>query len=246
MRTFLLFAVILLSFTKSAWGSAVAAEMTDENNSQPLVRYTLTLEKRQLIFRETYGSPCPPGAMCILGFWERVRNFRIVAQYRDRCGSTHYQGITKGSRMELVDHRERTCKDARRWAWVATLSEVRQKPRTFVGNPKADCSEVTKDTLCTMQFMPALCSFDGVSAEGSNPCHATAKLRQSLCEAGKDWEVDENQVICAIEDSMPCPLPMCAAPPPGCRYVPDPDLAPGECPMGCGNLECEGGPDIVP
>ena len=46
----------------------------------------------------------------------------------------------------------------------------------------------------------------------------------------------------AKPSSRECPIPDCAAPPPGCYYEGPPDTAPNGCPINCGHLVC--GPDI--
>lgn len=38
-----------------------------------------------------------------------------------------------------------------------------------------------------------------------------------------------------------CPIPDCAAPPPGCFYQGPPDKGPNGCPIDCGHLVCSGG-----
>lgn len=38
-----------------------------------------------------------------------------------------------------------------------------------------------------------------------------------------------------------CPIPDCAAPPPGCFYQGPPDTGPNGCPIDCGHLVCNGG-----
>ena len=37
-----------------------------------------------------------------------------------------------------------------------------------------------------------------------------------------------------------CPIPDCAAPPPGCNYQGPPDRGPNGCPIDCGHLVCTG------
>jgi len=40
-----------------------------------------------------------------------------------------------------------------------------------------------------------------------------------------------------------CPIPECAAPPPGCSYQGPPDVNEKGCPINCGHLVCDGGFD---
>lgn len=252
--------------------SAESAEMTAlDSAGSPLppnlMSFSLTLDKRTLTFTETFGSKCPPGAYCILGVGQTIREFRIIRRGLDRCGSTRYVAEWRDkkarARMELADHRNRMCKDLRRYDWEMNLRESDAKPRYFGGFPKApanDCSKIGSDVACIMLYAPSTCSvssIDGkplrepISATGGNSCMAANSLKKAICEAGHRWQdVDDSEVSCELDQNVAiaCPAIMCAAPPSGCHYQPDPNPTRDEngCALSCGVLACgSGGPDIA-
>lgn len=250
-------------------------EMLDaEGTPMPpsLTKFTLVMNKQgekvvSFTLTETYGSPCPPGAMCILGFREITREFKVTHETLDRCASTvysaQYMDKKKGrmsraiSRLAVRDHSRRICMDLRPYGWDVALTEASKLRRTFGGNPEAiqqtaDCASITQNTICTMEFAPATCSAftlnheplkPSISAEGGNPCAAMANVRAAACERGLDWQaLRDEEIHCGFKM---CPVFMCAAPPVGCSYVPDNKVDERGCPASCGALVCQGGPDTI-
>jgi len=270
MQSSILFRFVVLSlfFSSFAWAKEESAKLAElDQNGEPvsnLIVSVLTATSKKLLLKETFGSPCPPGAMCILGFWERTREFRITRKSRDFCGSIHYRAEWSekklSAKMELVDHDKRRCMDLRTYRWDVTVSEADGKRRYFGGTPgidpqkPKDCAEVTRDKMCTMQFMPATCSVSSingnplsqpVSATGGNPCQAEAALRGAACEKGLDWEaIREDEVVCSISVQA-CPMFMCVDPGPSCKLVPNNEVDQNGCATSCGDIVCTGGPDVA-
>lgn len=263
--------VISLFFSSFAWAksqseSAKLAEL--DKNGEPvanLIASVLTASGNSLKLYERYGSPCPPGAMCILGFWERTREFRITRKSRDFCGSLHYRATwsdkKQSATLELVDHKNRVCMDLRKYRWDISLAEVDGTTRYFGGTPgtdpkpPVDCSEIARDKMCTMVFMPATCSASSVNgrklaepitAAGGNPCMAQSAIRVAACQKGLDWEnLNDDEITCSVQGVTPCPMFMCAAPPAGCQLIPNNQVNENGCPVSCGDIVCSGGPDVA-
>lgn len=272
LRAVLLGSIFFFIFSSNAWAKAPGepafrAELEElDKDGQPLppnlLKQSLTMNKRgekvaSFAFTEIFGAKCPPGALCILGYWEVTREFYPVRKSITNCGSTRYQAIELSSKMrpmrpamiEVVDHSTRMCDDLRRYGWDVKLVD-QKNVRLFGGNPKPvgkpnDCG--SRNTICTMQFQPSTCvasTWDGeklrepLKAEGGNPCMAEAALRTAACERGLDPDAGrDEEIICSIQI---CPAILCAAPPPGCRYEPPQQLNEWGCAVSCGTLKCDG------
>lgn len=180
---------------------------------------------------------------------KKVQVFSRIRKFVTECGSTRYTGRSDKADMVLIDHSSRLCDDFKPYTWELRILSKRGGTRYFRGNPKEiggtpDCSKYAQNTICIALFQPATCFYKEMSAPGSNPCHATAALKQALCEQGIDPESVANEIRCGITIDAPCPLPMCAAPPVGCHYESSPDLNPEKCPLyPCGILKCDSQPE---
>jgi len=244
------------------------AELVElDNEGQPvpsLTSYQLTLNKlrdRLMSFTllQITGSKCPPGALCILPYFEIKREFRIIKQADVGCGSRKIFAINVDreypSRLTVLDHTTRLCDDFHPYTWVVTVQEGKHRRKNLGGNPsptdqdEANCAEIGQNTICTMEYAPTTCTAytlhgerlnEAIGAHGGNPCLASMNVKIAACEKGLEWwRLRDDEIFCPIAIEPPCPLFSCAAPPPGCRYVPDGALNDHGCPVSCGTVVCD-------
>lgn len=238
-----------------------------------IVKYHLARNddaKRPVSLSFTEGpGPCSPPRLCPM-MPTRLREFQILGETQDRCGSVRYEAIavvpsgaqwaaaglklTRPARLTLTDHTHRRCDDFRAYLWEVAIADPGHAKRRFAGNPAPldptpSCGDIAKETLCTLEVQPTVCSVRSVAgtplptpvaASGQNRCAAIRDIESVLCEQGLDWKrIDDPTCVTAVQM---CPIPECAAPPPGCNYVPDPTQKDANgCPLGCGRLACDAG-----
>lgn len=64
--------------------------------------------------------------------------------------------------------------------------------------PEPECD---LDYMCTEEYNPTICASEGLTSEGSNPCHAKATLKKQFCKQGLKW--DESKVVCESSSEKP-------------------------------------------
>lgn len=278
MKSYLLFIAVVIGCLsiEAAYGKGLTprpvmeAELQEMDGDgrpiQSLMHFLLTLNKagersHSFTLVETFGSKCPPGAYCILPYFETRREFRIFRSLDAGCGSRRlFAKNFENGRISLItvlDHTRRLCDDYQPYSWVVSLRDYQKKTRSFVGNAKPidapgdpkRCAEIAEKAICTMQYAPSSCratTLNGdpldkpIAARGGNPCLGAVNVKTAACEKGLEWwKLRDEEIECFFTSEVPCPMFMCAAPPEGCRYVPEPKLDPRGCATSCGTLVCE-------
>lgn len=192
------------------------------------------------------------------------KHFSILARYTDRCGSTRYLATLVSYRsrtLELLsvkDHRERRCDDAKPAIWEVERSAAKTARRYYRGTPGAPTQNplpaacaAAGDRLrvCTMLYLPVVCEVKTVGGKplnppirvsGGNPCFAEGAVRSVLCAQGIDPDMmKDEEMLCSVEQTPVCALPMCAAPPEGCTVTSSNETDANGCPLyPCGLWKC--------
>ena len=181
----------------------------------------------------------------------KTTRYRVLARVDVGCGSKLYLAISGNAALMLTDHRHRMCDDMKPALWEMQLRGIKNSRRFFRGTPNAISEFAACDnlgmTVCTQVYLPTTCTLseaDGVKVDpaitvsGSNSCFASQAMKSAMCSRGLNPDLlEKSNMLCAVK--MPCPLPMCAAPPEGCTLQPSSDLDQNGCPVNpCGVLVC--------
>lgn len=190
-------------------------------------------------------------------------HFKVSTRADIGCGSKMFIAEGKrGSVLRVVDHRKRFCDDLKPAVWEVQVSTSPKAKRYFRGNPTALSSysscQPGNDFMfaCIMLYAPVQCTVDSyegkeltppIKVQGGNSCFANLEIKSAMCARGLDPDrLKDEDVSCSpvietpVEVPPICPMPMCAAPPEGCRMKPSAELNEGGCPKyPCGIMVCD-------